>query len=154
MSKSLTTRVCEILNIEYPIVLAGMGGASVPELAAAVSNAGGLGVLGAAACGPSDSHQPLNWLRTGSIRASSDSMVSPPTTMAALYLRCIRRQAGSGHSPRAAPQAILGDPFCGVTAAVAQPLQQPHAIRCARRAADPDLDARPVHALPREAGCI
>ncbi|MEM7097411.1 MAG: nitronate monooxygenase [Pseudomonadota bacterium] len=49
---ALNTRVCEILEIEKPIVLAGMGGASGPELAAAVSNAGGLGVLGAAACGP------------------------------------------------------------------------------------------------------
>lgn len=46
------TRVCDILGIQYPIVLAGMGGASTPELAAAVSNAGGLGVLGAAGCGP------------------------------------------------------------------------------------------------------
>ena len=46
----LQTRICEILEIEYPIFLAGMGGASVPALAAAVSNAGGLGVLGAAAC--------------------------------------------------------------------------------------------------------
>ena len=45
----LHSRICEILNIQYPIVLAGMGGASVPRLAAAVSNAGGLGVLGAAA---------------------------------------------------------------------------------------------------------
>lgn len=48
----LRTRICELFGIEYPIVLAGMGGASTPELAAAVSNAGGLGVLGAAACGP------------------------------------------------------------------------------------------------------
>jgi NAD(P)H-dependent flavin oxidoreductase YrpB (nitropropane dioxygenase family) len=38
---NLKTRVCEILEIEYPIVLAGMGGARCPELAAAVSNAGG-----------------------------------------------------------------------------------------------------------------
>ena len=50
---NLSTRVCEILEIEKPIVLAGMGGASCPALAAAVSNAGGLGVLGAAGCGPS-----------------------------------------------------------------------------------------------------
>ena len=50
---NLSTRVCEILKIEKPIVLAGMGGASCPALAAAVSNAGGLGVLGAAGCGPS-----------------------------------------------------------------------------------------------------
>ena len=49
---NLKTRVCEILEIEHPIVLAGMGGASCPALAAAVSNAGGLGVLGAAGCGP------------------------------------------------------------------------------------------------------
>jgi len=49
---TLRTRVCDILAIDYPIVLAGMGGASTPELAAAVSNAGGLGVLGAAGCGP------------------------------------------------------------------------------------------------------
>lgn len=51
---SLHNRVCDILGIEVPIVLAGMGGASTPRLAAAVSNAGGLGVLGAAACGPKE----------------------------------------------------------------------------------------------------
>ena len=45
----LQSRVCEILEIDQPIVLAGMGGASSPALAAAVSNAGGLGVLGAGA---------------------------------------------------------------------------------------------------------
>jgi len=57
---NLRTRICEILQIEYPIVLAGMGGASGPELVAAVSNAGGLGVLGAAACGP---RQLREWIR-------------------------------------------------------------------------------------------
>ena len=46
------TPLCDLFGIEYPIVLAGMGGASGPDLAAAVSNAGGLGVLGAAACPP------------------------------------------------------------------------------------------------------
>ena len=57
---SLRTRICELFGIEYPIVLAGMGGASTPELAAAVSNAGGLGILGAAACGPDELR---NWIR-------------------------------------------------------------------------------------------
>lgn len=50
----LRTVLCDILEIEYPIILAGMGGASGPELTAAVSNAGGLGVLGAAALGPDE----------------------------------------------------------------------------------------------------
>jgi len=40
MTELLKTSICDLLNIEYPIVLAGMGGASTPELAAAVSNAG------------------------------------------------------------------------------------------------------------------
>lgn len=60
MTEPLKTSVCELLNIEYPIVLAGMGGASTPELAAAVSNAGGLGVLGAASCGPT---RLRNWIK-------------------------------------------------------------------------------------------
>ena len=57
---ALRTRLCGLLNIEHPILLAGMGRASTPELAAAVSNAGGLGVLGAAACGP---NQLRDWIR-------------------------------------------------------------------------------------------
>lgn len=44
----LHTRICELFGIEVPIVLAGMGGVSMAELVAAVSNAGGLGVIGAA----------------------------------------------------------------------------------------------------------
>jgi nitronate monooxygenase len=39
------TPLCDLLEIEAPIVLAPMGGAVTPELAAAVSNAGGLGML-------------------------------------------------------------------------------------------------------------
>jgi nitronate monooxygenase len=46
------TEVCELFGIEHPVLLAGMGTASTPELAAAVSNAGGLGIMGAAGLGP------------------------------------------------------------------------------------------------------
>jgi enoyl-[acyl-carrier protein] reductase II len=45
---SLRTPLCDLLGIEHPILLAGMGGVSYAELAAAVSNAGGYGVLGMA----------------------------------------------------------------------------------------------------------
>ncbi len=44
----LHTRLCDLLGVRYPILLAGMGRISSPELAAAVSNAGGLGILGGA----------------------------------------------------------------------------------------------------------
>jgi NAD(P)H-dependent flavin oxidoreductase YrpB (nitropropane dioxygenase family) len=89
---SLHTRVCEILRIEYPIVLAGMGGASTPELAAAVSNAGGLGVLGAAGCGPkllrewiartrelTDKPFGVDTLLPASVRRASDIGYNGPT---------------------------------------------------------------------------
>jgi nitronate monooxygenase len=39
------TPLCDLVGIEAPIVLAPMGGAVTPELAAAVSNAGALGML-------------------------------------------------------------------------------------------------------------
>jgi NAD(P)H-dependent flavin oxidoreductase YrpB (nitropropane dioxygenase family) len=48
----LNTRVCEILGIRYPIVQAGMAEYVGPELVAAVSNAGGLGLLGGLAWEP------------------------------------------------------------------------------------------------------
>jgi NAD(P)H-dependent flavin oxidoreductase YrpB (nitropropane dioxygenase family) len=43
----LRTPVCDLLGIEVPIVQAGMGPLTSAELVAAVSNAGGLGILGA-----------------------------------------------------------------------------------------------------------
>jgi enoyl-[acyl-carrier protein] reductase II len=46
--RMLHTPLCDLLGIKYPVVLAGMGGVSMHKLVAAVSNAGGLGVIGAA----------------------------------------------------------------------------------------------------------
>ncbi|HEU4443610.1 MAG TPA: nitronate monooxygenase, partial [Nitrososphaeraceae archaeon] len=39
--------LCKSLNLRYPIIQAGMSGFTTPELVAAVSNSGGLGILGA-----------------------------------------------------------------------------------------------------------
>ena len=44
----IRTRLTEILGIEHPVMLAGMGGVSYHQLVAAVSDAGGFGTLGAA----------------------------------------------------------------------------------------------------------
>ncbi|WP_396588896.1 NAD(P)H-dependent flavin oxidoreductase [Bermanella sp. R86510] len=41
----MKTRITELLGIEHPILLPGMSWISTPELVAAVSNAGGLGIL-------------------------------------------------------------------------------------------------------------
>jgi enoyl-[acyl-carrier protein] reductase II len=41
------TEICDLLNIQYPIIQGGMAWVATAELAAAVSNAGGLGIIGA-----------------------------------------------------------------------------------------------------------
>lgn len=43
----IKNRLCEILNIKYPILQGGMAWVATAELAAAVSEAGGLGIIGA-----------------------------------------------------------------------------------------------------------
>ena len=45
-SEQLRTTVTDLLKIQHPIMLAGMNVAAGPKLAAAVTNAGGLGVIG------------------------------------------------------------------------------------------------------------
>ena len=47
----MKTRLTELLNIDAPIIQAPMAGVSTPTLAAAVSNAGALGSIGAGAAG-------------------------------------------------------------------------------------------------------
>jgi nitronate monooxygenase len=44
----LHTAICELLGIELPIISAGMGGVALSNLAAAVSEAGGFGIIGLA----------------------------------------------------------------------------------------------------------
>ncbi len=44
--RRLHTPVCDLLGIDVPILQAGMAGCTTPELVAAVSNAGGMGIIG------------------------------------------------------------------------------------------------------------
>lgn len=53
---ALKTRLTELLGIEHPIIQGGMAWTATAELAAAVSNAGGLGIIGAG-------HMPTELLR-------------------------------------------------------------------------------------------
>jgi enoyl-[acyl-carrier protein] reductase II len=49
---TLRTPLCDLLGIDVPILLAGMGGVAYAEVCAAVSEAGGFGTLGMAGEGP------------------------------------------------------------------------------------------------------
>lgn len=59
----MRNRVTELLKIDCPILMGGMAWAGTPKLAAAVSNAGGLGVIGSGAMNPDQLVQAVNSLR-------------------------------------------------------------------------------------------
>lgn len=54
MPPALQTKICELLDIQYPIIQTGMGWVAKPELVAAVSNAGAIGFLAAATIPPDE----------------------------------------------------------------------------------------------------
>lgn len=56
----MKTKITELFNIKYPIILSGMSWISTPELVAAVSNAGGLGIL---ATGVLSSEETIEYIR-------------------------------------------------------------------------------------------
>lgn len=56
-------RLCHLLQIDHPIIQAPMAGSATPELAAAVSNAGGLGSLGCGTMLPDDVRSAVLRLR-------------------------------------------------------------------------------------------
>jgi enoyl-[acyl-carrier protein] reductase II len=51
---TIHTKICDLLGVEHPVLLAGMGGVSYAEVCAAVSEAGGFGSLGMAGVAPRD----------------------------------------------------------------------------------------------------
>jgi len=63
----MRTRLTELLGIEHPVMLAGMGGVSYSELVSAVSAAGGFGCLGASTMGDERMAQEI-----AAVRAATD----------------------------------------------------------------------------------
>jgi nitronate monooxygenase/enoyl-[acyl-carrier protein] reductase II len=63
MKGELRTPLCHELGIRYPIFSAGIGTAAGPELVAAVSNAGGFGVLGASGIAPDEMGRLIQQVR-------------------------------------------------------------------------------------------
>ncbi|GAQ07954.1 probable nitronate monooxygenase [Aspergillus lentulus] len=61
---SVHTPLCSLLNIQHPVLLAGMARASGAPLAAAVSNAGGLGTIGGLGYTPQQLSEMLTELKS------------------------------------------------------------------------------------------
>src|SRR6056297_2247265 len=64
----LRTRLTEALQIDHPVMLAGMGGVSYHRLVSAVSEAGGFGCLGASTMGADEMVDEI-----AAVRAATDT---------------------------------------------------------------------------------
>ncbi len=76
---TIHTPLCDLLGIEYPIILAGMAYAAEIELAAAVSNAGGLGVLGCTGDKPEAIREKIRAIRKLTDKPFGVDVILPPT---------------------------------------------------------------------------
>ena len=62
-SSVLRTRLTDLLQVEHPVMLAGMGGVAYHQLVAAVSEAGGFGCLGASVMSPEQMVEEIRLVR-------------------------------------------------------------------------------------------
>ena len=107
------SRLCESLGIRYPIIQSGMSRVAGPELVAAVSHAGGLGILAALRLEPDDLRAQIRrireltsapfgvnlWLHPDVVRPAAPESIEARTLAAAQQkLNEIRAQVGLGAS--------------------------------------------------------
>jgi len=64
MAAATTTRITKLFNCRYPIVLPGMSWISTPELVAAVSEAGGVGILATGPLNSTETRQSIQKIRS------------------------------------------------------------------------------------------
>ena len=83
---ALRTPVCDLFGIDVPIMLAGMGGVSMAKLVAAVSNAGGLGVIGAASLSPDDLRDEIRKTKALTSKPFAVDLLAPLPQMLLPYL--------------------------------------------------------------------
>ena len=88
-STPLHTPICDYFGIRYPIFLAGMGGVSMHALVAAVSNAGGLGIIGGATLGPEDLRHEIHETRKRTDKPFAVDLLAPIPDMIRPHMRVI-----------------------------------------------------------------
>jgi NAD(P)H-dependent flavin oxidoreductase YrpB (nitropropane dioxygenase family) len=91
----LRTKLCDLLGIKYPIMLAGMGAVARSDLVAAVSNAGGLGVLGAVGLPLEVLRQEIRRVKELTDRPFAVDIVLPPIRLTAEMAQSIPKDLRS-----------------------------------------------------------
>ena len=83
------TPICDTFGIEYPIFLAGMGGVSTAPLVAAVSEAGGLGIICGATMGVDDLRVQIRRTRELTDRPFAVDLLAPIPDMIRPHMQVI-----------------------------------------------------------------
>jgi nitronate monooxygenase/enoyl-[acyl-carrier protein] reductase II len=131
----LRTPLCDLLGIDAPVIQAGMGPFTATELVAAVSNAGGLGSLGASQRPVEDLRQQLARLRALTDRPFAVNHLVPTLNEEAFALTLQARPA--------VISLALGDPGDLVKRAQganSKVVHQVHTVRQAQEAAERGVD--------------
>ena len=105
-----TSRLLDLLAIDAPIIQAPMAGVSTPEMAAAVSNAGGLGSIGVGATNAAGARQMIAAFRERSSRSLNVNVFchAPATVAPERQARWIERLRPEFVRLGATPPATLG----------------------------------------------
>ncbi|MBI1406327.1 MAG: nitronate monooxygenase [Caulobacter sp.] len=104
----LHTPLCDLLEVEHPIMLAGMGGVSYADLAAAVSNAGGYGVLGMAGRSPEFIRDEMRKVRSLTDKPFGvDLLAASPESLTASVEIIIQEGASSFVAGLGVPMPIM-----------------------------------------------
>lgn len=74
----LKTPLCDLLGIEYPVIQAGMGLVASGALAAAVSEVGGLGVIGGTGMTPEQLDREIRFVKGRTSRPFGVDLLLPP----------------------------------------------------------------------------
>lgn len=105
---TLHTKLCDLLEVKHPVMLAGMGGVSYAELAAAVSNAGGYGVLGMAGTTPDFIREQMRKVKTLTDKPFGvDLLAASPESLTAAVEIIIEEGASSFIAGLGVPMPIM-----------------------------------------------
>ncbi|MBU1375080.1 MAG: nitronate monooxygenase family protein [Alphaproteobacteria bacterium] len=105
---ALHTKLCDLLEVKHPIMLAGMGGVSYAELVAAVSNAGGYGVLGMAGTRPEFIREQMRKVKTLTDKPFGvDLLAASPESLTAAVEIIIEEGASSFVAGLGVPMPIM-----------------------------------------------
>jgi len=103
----MKTRITELIGIEHPIIQAGMNYGAYPPLVAAVSNAGGLGILGAGSMSAEELRQNIKTIRTMTDKPFGVNLLATSPTLDELIEVMIEEKIPLASYGRGDPKKII-----------------------------------------------